>query len=691
MSQAGVCQSGPRRSFWHEVRRLVRVLPSAVPALLFGLRLWAAVCMSLYIAFWLELDNAFWAGTSAAIVCLPRLGASLRKGWYRMVGTIVGAVAIVVLSACFPQNRAAFLLSLAVWGAACAFMATLLRNFASYSAALAGITAAIITSDQLGAVGGLNGEAFRLAVARASEICIGIVCAGVVLAATDFGGAARRLSVQLASIAAETMGRFTSTLLLAGSELGDTRAVRRGLIGRVAALDPVIDEALGESAQFRYHSPVFQMTVDALFAALAGWRTVATRLERLPHDQAREEAGAVLQLFPEAFRSAPLLGEPTRWVEHPAGLRSACDEAVRALSALPTDAPSLRLLADQAADILRAASQALLTVGLLVDDPASPLPPGGSVRLRLPDWLPALVNAARAFVTIGLVALFWIVTAWPNGALAIAFASIVVILLAPRGDQSYAVAVGFLTGIGLTAILAAIVQFAVLPSLTGFAALSAALGLVLVPAGALMTQPWQTATFTAMAFFFIPLLAPANQMNYDPQQFYNTSSAIVGGVGSAALAFRLLPPLSPALRTRRLLALTLRELRRLATGTIRGTEHDWQSRIYSRLSVLPEQAELLQRGQLLAALCVGVDIIRLRRVAPLFDQPLGLDAALRAVAKGSSVVAAEQLAQLDRQLAALPDSARPGPQIRLRARASIVALAEALARHAAYFDMGAAG
>ncbi|MGD0105466.1 MAG: FUSC family protein [Rhodopila sp.] len=669
----------------------MRALPSAAPALLFGLRLWAAVCLSLYIAFWLELDNAFWAGTSAAIVCTPKLGASLRKGWYRMVGTIVGAVAIVALTACFPQNRAAFLLSLALWGAACAFMATVLRNFASYSAALAGITAAIITSDQLGAVGGLNGEAFRLAVARASEICIGIVCAGVVLAATDFGGAARRLSAQLAAIAAETMGRFTSTLLLAGSELPDTRAVRRGLIGRVAALDPVIDEALGESAQFRYHSPVFQMTVDGLFAALAGWRTVATRLERLPRDQARAEAGAVLQLFPQALRSAPLLGEPTRWVEHPASLRVACDEAVRTLSALPTDAPSLRLLADQAADILSAASQALLTLGLLVDDPAGPNPPRGSVRLRVPDWLPALVNAARAFVTIGLVALFWIVTGWPNGALAIAFASIVVILLAPRADQSYAAAVGFLTGIGLTAILAAIVEFAVLPSLAGFAAFSAALGLVLVPAGALMTQPWQTATFTAMAFFFIPLLAPANHMNYDPQQFYNTASAIVVGVATAALAFRLLPPLSPALRTRRLLALTLRELRHLATGPMRGTAHDWQSRIYSRLSVLPEQAELLQRGELLAALCVGVDIIRLRRVAPPFDQPLELDAALKAVACGNSVVAAEHLAQLDRRLAALPGSARPGPQIRLRARASIVALAEALTRHAAYFDTGAAG
>ena len=57
--------------------------------LLFGLRLWAAVGLALCIASWLELDNPYWAGTSAAIVCQPSLGASLRKGWFRMVGAMV--------------------------------------------------------------------------------------------------------------------------------------------------------------------------------------------------------------------------------------------------------------------------------------------------------------------------------------------------------------------------------------------------------------------------------------------------------------------------------------------------------------------------------------------------------------------------------------------------------------------------
>src|SRR5499433_3029142 len=139
---------------------------AAGPPLLFGLRLWASVCLALYVAFWLELDNAFWAGTTAAIVCQPHLGASLRKGWFRLIGTVVGAIAIVVLTACFPQDRTLFLLGLALWGAVCALVATVLRNFAAYSAALAGYTAAIIASDQLGSTGGLNGEAFMLAVTR---------------------------------------------------------------------------------------------------------------------------------------------------------------------------------------------------------------------------------------------------------------------------------------------------------------------------------------------------------------------------------------------------------------------------------------------------------------------------------------------------------------------------------------------
>jgi uncharacterized membrane protein YccC len=687
MTEAVLCAPDRCRNSRPEARRLASVLRSAAPALLFGLRLWAAVCLALYVAFWLELDNAYWAGTSAAVVCQPSLGASLRKGWFRTVGTVVGAMAIVLLTACFPQQRTGFLLGLALWGAACALVATVLRNFAAYAAALAGFTAAIIASDELGATGGANGEVFILAVTRASEICIGIICAGVVLAGTDFGGARQRLAVQLAAISAEIAGRFAGTFSLAWPNQSETRPVRRDLVRRVIALDPVIDEALGEASDLRPHSPVLQAAVGGLFAALSGWRTVALHLELLPIDQGRREAELIQRNLPQELRPAPVGGEPASWAVDPLRVRKACTVAVRALIALPARAPSLRLLADHSAETLIGIRRALDGLLLLVD-PDRDVRGQGAARLHVPDLLPSLVNAVRAFVTIGAVELFWIATAWPSGAQAIVFATIIVIVLAPRGDQAYATTMSFMVGTGLAAAFAAIVKFAVLPVVTTFAGFCLALGLVLMPAGGLMTQPWQTAMFTAMAVNFVPLLAPANRMSYDTQQFYNGALAIVSGIGAGALAFRLLPP-SPALRTRRLLALTLRDLRRLTTGPIPRTVNDWESRIYGRLSALPEQAEPLHRAQILAALSVGTEIIRLRRFARRLDLYVELDAALAAVARGDSMLATELLGRLDRMLAALPGT-RPGERVRLRVRGSILAMSDALAQHAAYFDSGGA-
>jgi uncharacterized membrane protein YccC len=147
---------------------LANAVRAVGPPLLFGVRLWGAVCLALYVAFWLQLDNPFWAGITPALVSQPQLGASLRRGWFMMIGTIVGSVAIVALTACFPQDRAGFLVGLSSWGAACALATTVFRNALGFGAALAGITAAIIAGDNLGATGGPNDQVFMLAVTRCS-------------------------------------------------------------------------------------------------------------------------------------------------------------------------------------------------------------------------------------------------------------------------------------------------------------------------------------------------------------------------------------------------------------------------------------------------------------------------------------------------------------------------------------------
>jgi hypothetical protein len=85
----------------------------------------------------------------------------------------------------------------------------------------------------------------------------------------------------------------------------------------------------------------------------------------------------------------------------PVRLGRRCNAAVRALIALPASTPSLRLLADQTAEVLAGMSDALEGLALLVAAPGRARPRGGRIRLHVPDWLPSLVNAARAFVTIG--------------------------------------------------------------------------------------------------------------------------------------------------------------------------------------------------------------------------------------------------------------------------------------------------
>jgi hypothetical protein len=87
---------------------------------------------------------------------------------------------------------------------------------------------------------------------------------------------------------------------------------------------------------------------------------------------------------------------------------------------------------------------------------------------------------------------------------------------------------------------------------------------------------------------------------------------------------------------------------------------DWESRMHGRLSVLPDTAEPLQRAQLMAALSVGGAIIQLCSFAQRLNMSTELDESLGAMARGNSAVA--------------------------RPRACVLAMSQALTRHAAYFD-----
>jgi uncharacterized membrane protein YccC len=236
---------------------------------------------------------------------------------------------------------------------------------------------------------------------------------------------------------------------------------------------------------------------------------------------------------------------------------------------------------------------------------------------------------------------------WPGGAGAIVIAAIGAILIAPSGDLAPASAVNFLLGIILTAVLAGILKFAVLPQLETFAGLSIALGLVLVPLGAMQAQPWRTGVFLGAVYTFFTFLSPTNEMIYDTSQFYNTALASIAGMSAAVLALLLLPPLPAPLRARRLLALTLRDFQQLAAKAPVPSVENWLRKAAGRLSALPDQARLVQFAVLGTALSAGLDLIRLRRLASRFGFSALLDPSL---AHGQSRLAISRLAMADAEL-----------------------------------------
>jgi len=658
---------------------LTERLRGVTPPLLFGLRLWGSVCLSFYVAFALELSEPSWAATTAALVCQPVLGASLRKSMFRMVGTVIGAIAIVILAALFRQDRVAFLVGLALWCAASAFVATLLRNFAAYAAALSGYTAAIIAIDALGPVGSTKGIVFIFAIDRSLEICIGIVSAGVVLALTDLGHSRRKLATECAALSGAIMDGFANAFAAASVNLDQFRVVRRELLRRVIALDPMIDAAIGEASDLRYRSAVLQRAVSGLMETLSAWRKVTFAIALKGDSTTPGEANAVHHLLPRAALSPAA----TSSTEESAALRDACCSAVRSLTRLDAETPMQRLLADNAAAGMLGMARALNGLTGVID-PRDTIRVKGRPHLHVADWLPALVNAVRTLLAVGSISLFWIATAWPNGVAAITFCAVIVILLPLQGDVAYSASMTFLRGTTISAVAAAALVFVVLPRATTFPSLCLALGLVLVPFGFLIALPWRHSfLFTAATFNFVPMLNVTNGMNYDASQFWNGAIAILAGIAVGAVAMLIVPPVSPGIRTQRLLSLMLADFRRLVRRTSPGRSGDWEVKGVARLLAMPDKAEGQARAELAAIVAVGKEIVRLRHIAPRFVPTAMVDAALAALAEGRSSEAIARLQDIDRRVAALP---RARSRIVLSLRAGILAISGQLSEFAPYFD-----
>jgi uncharacterized membrane protein YccC len=663
-------------SVWDLMRRLGPIAgarfseSSGASAMLFGLRLAASVCLALLIAFWLQLDNPYWAGTCAGIVAQPALGASLRKGRFRAIGSVIGGVAIVVLTAMFPQNHLALLCCLAVWGAACGFFATILPNFGGYAAALAGYTTAIVFGDLVAD----PQNVFMQAVWRVTEIAIGILSAELVHALTDFGHARARLARVLADTGRDIASGLMQTLST-GGDPREVRTLRRTLIRRVIALDAIIDEAVGEPSHLRHQAAPLRAAQESLFVALSAWRGIANHLWAMPRPEANAIAAKLLPSIAKLARAS--------WLEDPQIARQICREEMQIAGSLATADVSSRLIQEGTTRALHAL-EGLADALVLASSSVSQSSSQQISRSPVPDFLPAILNGLRILIALLIVDLFWIVTEWPDGPTLITFTAISVILFSARADTAFSSAVEFAVGCAGASVVAVVLNQAILPVVpSDFLALAVVLSLVLVPLGVLAAGTWHKTAIVGMVTNVMPILAIQNEPSYEATRVLNTGLAVLAGTALAAIAIGLLPPLPPARRIQRLLMLTLGDLRGLLVGRRRFTQQMWVRLVSNRLTVLPVQASLEQEAQLVAALSAGEAAITLRGARPCPSARRTLDQAFAELAEANVGAAHERLTRFS---AYQVREAEVEPQRALQAAVQATLIADALDRHPRFFS-----
>jgi uncharacterized membrane protein YccC len=136
--------------------------------------------LALYIACWLAMRLALPLPSTAMITTIivanRQTGMVLAKSFYRAIGTLVGALAALLIVALFPQERVLFLAAMSLWIGLCAGGATLYRNFKAYAFVLAGYSAAIIAIPVIGH----PQDVFDSVVWRLSEVLLGLGVSGVV-------------------------------------------------------------------------------------------------------------------------------------------------------------------------------------------------------------------------------------------------------------------------------------------------------------------------------------------------------------------------------------------------------------------------------------------------------------------------------------------------------------------------------
>lgn len=570
-----------------------KILRREWPTLLLAVRGTLAALLALAAAITLKLECPYWAAITALIVIQPTRGLLLEKSYFRLVGTVFGASAgLLILFVTRSPLTISLLLSL--WLAGCVGIGNLLYGLRSYGAMVAGCTGAVV------AMAGYSNppHLYDLVFGRIACIIIGIIVSTTVTLYFTQRSAKREVLERVSQVVISSL-EWTAHLIR-GNDQTELNVLRKTILTELADIENSLDAYWAGSLDLKKRKQLVNSLVGSLLSHLEVGTVTEKQLQLQSHiiTPWRGSLADKLDLTVDCLHGQGLSNYD------PSGLPGVISELS---SRLP-------LLAKSLEDVMTS-----LHVAVVQWDATMPAieRPAATPYIRHRDWQEAGRAALRAACAMAGVGLAWYLTGCNEGPLMIMAASIMVSFFSTHDRP--AVTLGHVFCGALLGITAAIItRLLVLPG----ASSSLQQGLVCIPvllAGIIALNHRSTArgAMDAMLFFLF-VMQPGLPAVPPPVTYALGGLACLGGIGVAILSFRFLLPVDPERRLNSLMFAIVRDLLAIAGSDSAHNLEKYRYRMQHRvlrlltnaLKIDADTSSVVEGG--LAALVIGSCLQRLK-------------------------------------------------------------------------------
>jgi len=525
----------------------------------YALRNGIAMCLALTVAYYLNLDEPYWAMTSAAVVSFPTVGGVISKSLGRVAGSLLGATAALLLAGHTLNDPWLFLLSMSAWLGLCTWACAHFTNNVAYAFQLAGYTAAIIAFPVVNVLD--TTELWDIAQARVCEVMVGILCGGVMMMILPSTSDGTTLITALKTMHARLLEH--ASLLWQPDSSDDIRLAHEKVIGQILTMNLLRIQAFWSHYRFRRQN---------------------TLLNYLLHQQLRMTSA--ISSLRRMLLNWP--APPAHTIIAPLAPTDEYDYRHRAFWQRLNYFCRLYLRSSR---WLKAVENATPVTEFSV--------PGSPALARHTDAMEALWSGFRTFCALTAVGAWAITTQWDAGSAALTLAAISCVLYSVAASPFNSLTL-LLRTLVLLSLFSFVVKFGLMVQITDLWQFLLFLFPLLTTMQLLKLQmPKLAGLWGQLIVFMGSFISVTNPPVYDYADFLNDNLAKILGVGLAWLAFAVLRPGSDARKSRR----HIRELRRGFVDQLSRRPHlresEYESLVYHHVSQLNNSQDSLSRRWLL--------------------------------------------------------------------------------------------